>query len=156
MYGFLYFYSTVNGSVFPMFDFREVITTNQTAMNRLSLISVAKDGTTYNAYIGNSANANEEGTLYIGSSPTNYSMSGNKTVTNDYGNFETFKKINFELPYETKNLSIYKAANVYFAYMAVDFATLGNDILVRQPELFKSKYITTVFRISIVVFRFIK
>lgn len=144
--------SDFNGSVFPMFDFREVITTNQTAMNRLSLISVAKDGTTYNAYIGNSANANEEGTLYIGSSPTNYSMSGNKTVTNDYGNFETFKKINFELPYETENLSIYKAANVYFAYMAVDFATLGNDILVRQPELFKSKYITTEQEITTYVF----
>ena len=113
-----------------MFDFREVITTNQTSMNRLSLISVANDGTTYNAYIGNSANTNEEGTLYIGSSTTNYSMSGNKTVTNDYDKFATFKKINFELPYETQNLSIYKAANnVYFAYMAVDFVENTEEVI---------------------------
>jgi len=135
--------SDFDGSVFPMFDFREVITTNQTAMNRLSLISVGKDGTTYNAYIGNSANKNEEGTLFIGSSPTNYSMSGNKTVTKEYGNFETFKKINFELPYETQNLSIYKVDNdVYFAYMAVDFAENIDKHIIRQPEPFNSKYIT--------------
>lgn len=147
--------SEFDGSVFPMFDFREVITTNQTAMNRLSLISVANDGTTYNAYIGNSANANEEGTLYIGSSPTNYSMSGNKTVTNDYGNFETFKKINFELPYETKNLSIYKAANnIYFAYMAVDFVenTEENSYIIGHEEEITSKYITTPQ--SIITYKF--
>lgn len=140
-----------NGSVFPMFDFREVITTNQTAMNRLSLISVGKDGTTYNAYIGNSANTNEEGTLYIGSSETNYSMSGNKTVTNDFGNFATFKKINFELPYETQNLSIYKVSkkvgdevrDVYFAYMAVGFTENIGEYIDRQYEDFTSKYIKT-------------
>lgn len=139
--------SDFNGSVFPMFDFREVITTNQTAMNRLSLISVGKDGTTYNAYIGNSAIDNEEyveeGTLYVGSSETNYSMSGNKTVTNDYKNFATFKKIKFELPYETQNLSIYKVGDVYFAYMAVDFAENAAKLYIdRQYEDFTSKYIT--------------
>lgn len=147
--------SVFDGSVFPMFDFREVITTNQTAMNRLSLISVANDGTTYNAYIGNSANTNEEGTLYIGSSSTNYSMSGNKTVTNDYDKFATFKKINFELPYETQNLSIYKAANnVYFAYMAVDFVenTEETGYIIGHTEEITSKYITTPQ--SIITYKF--
>ena len=111
-------YNTVS-TIYPMFDFREVITTNQTAMNRLSLISLASSGVAYNAYIGNSANTNEEGTLYIGSSETNYSMSGNKTVTDDYDKFKKYNKINFELPVETNNLTIYKANDKYFAYINV-------------------------------------
>lgn len=109
----------INATIYPMFDFREVITTNQTAMNRLSLISLASSGVAYNAYIGNSANDNEEGTLYIGSSPTNYSMSGNKTVTDDYGKFKKYNKINFELPVETNNLTIYKANDKYFTYINI-------------------------------------
>lgn len=136
-------YNTVS-TIYPMFDFREVITTNQTAMNRLSLISLASSGVAYNAYIGNSANTNEEGTLYIGSSPTNYSMSGNKTVTDDYGKFKTYNKINFELPVETNNLTIYKADdNKYFTYINV--AVPSSSYISTITHTISTKYMTETY-----------
>ena len=125
----------VSSSVFPMFDFREVITNNQTALNRISLISLTSSGQVYNAYIGNSASTTSQvGTLYIGSSPTNYSMAANKTLTNDYDKFKTFKKVKFELPVETEQLTIYKSVNTvtnttltnYFTYINVPFV-IDND-----------------------------
>lgn len=147
-------YNTVS-TIYPMFDFREVITTNQTAMNRLSLISLASSGVAYNAYIGNSANINEEGTLYIGSSATNYSMAGNKTVTNDYGNFKTYNKINFELPVETNNLTIYKVNNTndgdkYFTYInvsttATQFSATQHTISSKYMEEYPATYNTYTF-----------
>lgn len=130
-------------TIYPMFDFREVITTNQTTMNRLSLISLASSGVAYNAYIGNSANTTEEGTLYIGSSPTNYSMAGNKTVTDDYGKFKTYNKINFELPVETNNLTIYKVSdNKYFTYINV--STTVTQFIATQHTI-SSKYMKDDF-----------
>lgn len=133
----------IASNVFPMFDFREVITTNQTTLNRLSLVTVASSGKVYNAYIGNSASSTEEGTLYIGSSPTNYSMAGNKTVTDDYGEFKTFNKINFELPVETNNLTIYKAGdNKYFTYINVD-NNVYSQYINESPHTITSTYMGT-------------
>lgn len=142
-------YNTVS-TIYPMFDFREVITTNQTAMNRLSLISLASSGVAYNAYIGNSANTNEEGTLYIGSSSTNFSMAGNKTVTDDYGKFKTYNKINFELPVETNNLTIYKANDKYFTYInvsttATQFSATQHTISSKYMEEYPATYNTYTF-----------
>jgi hypothetical protein len=130
----------VNDALFPMFDFREVLTANQTAMNRLSVVSVSSNGKAYNAYIGNSAEANsEEGVLYIGSSNTNYSMSGNKTLTENYNKFAKFNRVNIELPTETKRLNILKTDNddKYFAYIGVNYS---DKYITATPHTLYSKY----------------
>ena len=68
-------------------------------------------------------------------------MSGNKTVTDDYGKFKTYNKINFELPVETNNLTIYKADdNKYFTYINV--AVPSSSYISTITHTISSQYMT--------------
>lgn len=91
--------NSTDNTTYPIFDFKEVLTNNQTALNRINIISVDDNNTIYNAYIGvNGKNESDKDVLVIGTDNSNYNMYQNKTLTNDFNNFKKFKKLVFDIP----------------------------------------------------------
>lgn len=108
--------------IYPIFDFREVITNNQTGLNRISLMGVNSDKTVYHGYFGHDAtNTNNFDILTIGSSTTNWTLSNNLTVTADYGNFAKYAKLRLDMPTEETKLLFNKYDNgKYFSIVTLD------------------------------------
>ena len=96
---------------YPMFDFREVFTINQTAMNRISFLMTEDDGTMYHAYLGYSGNG-KRNKLTIGTDRTNYNMSTNITLTNTFENFKTLDTLDVAMQLVSSNEQI--AENLVF------------------------------------------
>jgi hypothetical protein len=88
---------------YPMFDLREMLSINQSLLNRLNIISIGPDKRVYNAYIGhptlgvNSSDYDYD-VIAIGSYRQNHNMNSNITLTNSSGNFSKFDRIRFDLP----------------------------------------------------------
>lgn len=116
---------------YPTFDFREMLTINQTLLNRLNIVSIAPDKRTYNAYFGhatkNSSNEYDYDVLAIGSNRQNHNMNSNITLTNSSSNFSEFDRIRFDLPTFNKEQAVYdkivlkkmQGEGMYFATISV-------------------------------------
>ena len=103
----------------PSLDLGEVITRNETLLNRLNILSLNSQGTAYLSYIGTSFE-NNKNILTIGTSNTNINMGTDTLISeNDRNTFETQDKLeinieNVEISGETKldkNLDVEK--NIY-------------------------------------------
>lgn len=98
----------------PTVDFGEVLTRNQTLLNRLNFLSFNKYGATYYSYIGTSYEANKN-VMVIGTGTTNYNM-GTETLITDEGRSkflpQTELDVNFDNTYITGYTYISKDAIV--------------------------------------------
>lgn len=110
--------------IYPIFDFREVITNNQTGLNRISLMGVNKDCTVYHGYIGHDGSeAKDFDVLTIGSSNTNWTLSNNVTVTTDVDRFAKYTKLRLDMPTEETKLLFNKyAEGKYFSIVTLDLS----------------------------------
>ena len=110
--------------IYPIFDFREVITNNQTGLNRISLMGVNENKTVYHGYIGHDGSKNNDfDVLTIGSAPTNWTLANNLTVTADYGNFAKYAKLRLDMPTEETKLLFNKYDNgKYFSIVTLDIS----------------------------------
>mgnify|MGYP006874629128 CR=1 FL=1 len=109
-------------NTYPLFDFREVLTTNQTVLNRLSMFTIGKDGKVYNAFIGNTDSGDPNSVLHIGTSNNNLSMFKNTTLTNDTDKFNTYDRLSIDLPISTDFLTFTKDKaedNLYYVNISV-------------------------------------
>lgn len=113
-----------DNNVYPLFDFREVLTFNQTLLNRLDVVSVGSDKKVYHAYIGNNPTTSPD-ILTIGTSETNNNMKNSQTLPSD--NFGVYDRVCIDMPLnETKdakfeNLIIDKDSNGnYFSIVTIN------------------------------------
>lgn len=117
---------------YPTFDFREMLTLNQTLLNRLNIISIAPDKRVYNAYIGHATTGINEtdydyDVLAIGSYRQNNNMNSNITLTNSANNFSEYDRIRMDLPVFHKEQAVYdkivlkkiQGEGMYFATISV-------------------------------------
>lgn len=63
----------------PSLDLKEILMVNSNSLNRLNVISVDKNGTLYNSYIGSSHDDDDKSSLIIGTSTYNINI-GNSTL----------------------------------------------------------------------------
>ena len=110
--------------VYPIFDFREVLTFNQTLINRLDIVSFDENKKAYHAFIGHDAET-DPSILTIGTSDKNKSMSNSQTLPDS--NFAMYDRICVDMPLnETEDskfekLIINKDSNGnYFSIVTID------------------------------------
>ena len=110
--------------VYPIFDFREVLTFNQTLINRLDIVSFDKNKKAYHAFIGHDSET-DPSILTIGTSDKNKSMSNSQTLPDS--NFAMYDRICVDMPLnETEDskfekLIINKDSNGnYFSIVTID------------------------------------
>jgi hypothetical protein len=142
--------------IYPIFDFREVITNNQTGLNRISLMGVNSDSTVYHGYIGHDGSIQGDfDVLTIGSATTNWTLANNLTVTADYDNFAKYAKLRLDMPTEETKLLFNKyAEGKYFSIVTLDLDNnLFKDFVeeVKINEI-KSPYLSDNIEIKIPVF----
>lgn len=142
--------------IYPIFDFKEVITNNQTGLNRISLMGVNSNSTVYHGYIGHDGSKAEDfDVLTIGSSTTNWTLANNTTVTTDYGNFAKYAKLRLDMPTEETKLLFNKYdTNKYFSIVTLD---LDNDVFktfINEDKINEviSPYLSDIIEIKIPVF----
>lgn len=142
--------------IYPIFDFREVITNNQTGLNRLSLMGVDVNKTVYHGYFGHDAtNENNFDVLTIGSSTTNWTLSNNLTVTADYGNFAKYAKLRLDMPTEETKLLFNKYDNgKYFSIVTLDFSIDAFKQYINEVEIKRvvSPYVSNSIPVKITEF----
>lgn len=142
--------------IYPIFDFREVITNNQTGLNRISLMGVNSDKTVYHGYFGHDAtNPNNFDILTIGSSTTNWTLSNNLTVTADYDNFAKYAKLRLDMPTEETKLLFNKYDNgKYFAIVTLDFSIDAFKQYINEVEIKRvvSPYVSNPISVKITEF----
>lgn len=142
--------------IYPIFDFREVITNNQTGLNRISLMGVNSDKTVYHGYFGHDAtNANNFDILTIGSSTTNWTLSNNLTVTADYDNFAKYAKLRLDMPTEETKLLFNKYDNgKYFSIVTLDFSIDAFKQYINEVEIKRvvSPYVSSPIPVKIIEF----
>lgn len=143
--------------IYPIFDFREVITNNQTGLNRISLMGVNSDKTVYHGYIGHDGSeADDFDVLTIGSTPTNWTLANNLTVTTDYGNFAKYAKLRLDMPTEETKLLFNKySEDKYFSIVTLDlsentFKNYINDTV--NIKTVESPYLSTPVTVTAAVF----
>lgn len=141
---------------YPMFDFREMLTMNQSLLNRLNIVSIAPDKRVYNAYFGH-ATAGINGTDYdydviaIGSFRQNHNMNSNITLTNSANNFSEFDRIRMDLPTFHKEQAVFdkivlkkfQGEGMYYAIVSVSntntsyVKTVAPENIVRKTKYMK-------------------
>ena len=117
---------------YPTFDLREMLTLNQSLLNRLNIISIAPDKRVYNAYFGHATTGINEtdydyDVLAIGSYRQNNNMNSNITLTNSSNNFSEYDRIRMDLPVFHKEQAVYdkivlkkmQGEGMYFATISV-------------------------------------
>jgi hypothetical protein len=117
---------------YPTFDLREMLTLNQSLLNRLNIISIAPDKRVYNAYFGHATTGVNEtdydyDVLAIGSYRQNNNMNSNITLTNSANNFSEYDRIRMDLPVFHKEQAVYdkivlkkmQGEGMYFATISV-------------------------------------
>lgn len=93
--------SNTSLNYYPTFDFKEVFTSNQTALNRLSLLTVAGSGVLYHSIFGFESSFGQK-TLTIGSIAENYNLMQNSTlVERSACKFATTERVAINIPLET-------------------------------------------------------
>ena len=119
-----YIPNSTETDVYPIFDFREVLTFNQTLINRLDIVSFDKNKKAYHAFIGHDSES-DPSILTIGTSDKNKSMSNSQTLTDS--NFAMYDRICVDMPLnETEDakfekLIINKDSNGnYFSIVTID------------------------------------
>lgn len=142
--------------VYPIFDFREVITNNQTGLNRISLMGVDMNKTVYHGYFGHDAtNTNNFDILTIGSSTTNWTLSNNLTVTADYDNFAKYAKLRLDMPTEETKLLFNKYNDgKYFSIVTLeDLNTINADVIETDNiKTVTSPYLSSPITVTSAVF----
>jgi hypothetical protein len=122
---------------YPMFDFREMLTLNQSLLNRLNIISIGPDNRVYNAYFGHATTGSNNldydyDVLAIGSYRQNHNMNSNITLTNSSNNFSVFDRIRFDLPTFNKQQAVFDkivlkkvyGESIYFATISISNSNL--------------------------------
>lgn len=154
---------------YPMFDFREMLTMNQTQLNRLNIMSVAPDKRVYNAYFGHNnldSTSYDYDVLAIGSTQTNHNMNSNITLTDSAESFNVYDRIRFDLPvFHTKpavfdKIVLKKMQNEFMYYavisvsnshieyirpytFTVDNSTISNTIVTKKTKYMQSSPAST-------------
>lgn len=152
---------------YPMFDFREMLTINQSLLNRLNIVSIAPDNRVYNAYFGHAtvgSNTTEYDfdVLAIGSYRQNNNMNSNITLTNSANNFSEYDRIRMDLPVFHKEQAIYdkivlkkmQGEGMYFATISVSNSNIFyiytyQDLNDNNNEVFKIAKVTKYMNTSI-------
>lgn len=142
--------------IYPIFDFKEVITNNQTGLNRISLMGVNSNSTVYHGYIGHDGSyARDFDVLTIGSSPTNWTLANNVTVTEDYGNFAKYAKLRLDMPTEETKLLFNKYdKGKYFSIVTLDLDNDDFKQFIKEDKINEviSPYLSDIIEIKIPVF----
>lgn len=141
--------------IYPIFDFREVITNNQTGLNRISLMGVNSDKTVYHGYIGhNGSTPGDFDVLTIGSSNTNWTLANNLTVTADYDKFAKYAKLRLDMPTEETKLLFNKYdEGKYFSIVTLDLNTINPNIIeTTDIKTVTSPYLSTAISVTAAVF----
>lgn len=141
--------------IYPIFDFKEVITNNQTGLNRISLMGVNSDKTVYHGYIGhNGSTQSDIDVLTIGSSNTNWTLANNLTVTDNYDNFAKYAKLRLDMPTEETKLLFNKyAEGKYFSFVTLDLNAIKAGIIeTTDIKTVKSPYLSTSITVTSTVF----
>lgn len=120
-------------NAYPTLDFREMLSMNQSLLNRLNIISIGPDKRVYNAYFGHPTLGSNQSeydydVIAIGSYSQNHNMNSNITLTNSTNSFSLFDRIRFDLPTFTKEDAVFEkivlkklyGTNKYFATITVD------------------------------------
>jgi len=87
----------------PSFDLSEVLTRNETLLNRLNILSFNKEGISYLSYIGTSVD-NEKNILTIGTTDTNINM-GTDTLISESDKSSFIKQNKVEINFDNIKLS---------------------------------------------------
>lgn len=141
--------------IYPIFDFKEVITNNQTGLNRISLMGVNSDKTVYHGYIGhNGSTQGDFDVLTIGSSNTNWTLANNLTVTDNYDNFAKYAKLRLDMPTEETKLLFNKyAEGKYFSFVTLDLNAIMEGVIeTTDIKTVESPYLSAPITVTSTVF----
>jgi len=100
----------------PTLDLGEILTRNETVINKINILSFNKDGKVYNSYIGTAFDNIDKSALIIGSSKMNVNM-GNETLL-DYDERDKFNtqldiKLDFDNTFIRKDEYIGNDSTIY-------------------------------------------
>lgn len=141
--------------IYPIFDFREVITNNQTGLNRISLMGINSDSTVYHGYIGHDGSIHGDfDVLTIGSATTNWTLANNLTVTADYDNFAKYTKLRLDMPTEETKLLFNKyAEDKYFSFVTLDLSAIKEGVIeTTDIKTVESPYLSASITVTSTVF----
>lgn len=141
--------------IYPIFDFREVITNNQTGLNRISLMGINSDSTVYHGYIGHDGSIHGDfDVLTIGSATTNWTLANNLTVTADYDNFAKYAKLRLDMPTEETKLLFNKyAEGKYFSFVTLDLSAIKEGVIeTTDIKTVESPYLSASITVTSTVF----
>lgn len=141
--------------IYPIFDFREVITNNQTGLNRISLLGVDSDSTVYHGYIGHDCSIpGDFDVLTIGSATTNWTLANNLTVTADYDNFAKYAKLRLNMPTEETKLLFNKyTEGKYFSFVTLDLNAIKEGVIeTTDIKTVESPYLSASITVTSTVF----
>lgn len=136
---------TTNTSIIPLFNFGEVLTYNQTVLNRLEVSTVDNTGNVYNSYIGCASNPNE---LSIGTYTTNKNLENSKTLTIEGQTINKHNRLNIELPLvATQNVITKAFGNIYYILLSgIVCKTLEDFLTTDQTLVSSTKYMGEFYK----------